>query len=289
MELTQFTISVIQGLMLGAAYGLMGAGLSLIYGQMNIVNFAHGEYYMIGAFLQYTLVAILNINFWLALVITILIMAILSALTDKLIFSQIRNSPIIITALVTVGLSVFLTNNALIIWGGVPKNVVPPGTFGVLSLGEFINVPYTRIFVLIVGIATTYILHMLTTRTKFGLAFRSTFEDKDAAALVGIKIQQIYLVTTILGLTVAGIAGVLLGTVYLIYPTMGGFAVLKAFTVAIIGGFGSFLGAFYTGLMLGVVESLAAGFISTTYKDVIGFVLIIVFLLIRPKGLFGER
>jgi len=285
--LQQFITHMFNGAIIGSAYGLMGVGLTLIFGLMNVVNFAHGELYMLGAFLVYSLVTILQVNYFLAILLGMGGVLIFGVIIERLTIKPIRNAPILMTALVTIGLSIFLKNTALVIWGGVPKKIPNPFPSASLKLG-YIYVTQPRIFALLLTIGVIILLHYLIKKTKLGKAMRATFENKDAASLMGIRVDRIYLYTFGIGSVVAAMAGILLGTIYLVYPTMGELAVLKAFIIVIMGGMGNFVGAFFSGIILGISESLGAGFISTGYKDAVGFVIVILVLLFRPQGLFGE-
>jgi len=285
--LEQFVTHMFNGAIIGSAYGLMGVGLTLIFGLMNVVNFAHGELYMLGAFFVYSLVAILQVNYFLSILFGMGGVLVFGVIIERLTIKPIRNAPILMTALVTIGLSIFLKNTALVIWGGVPKKIPNPFPSASLKLG-YIYVTQPRIFALLLTIGIIILLHYLIKKTKLGKAMRATFENKDAAALMGIRVDHIYLYTFAIGSVVAAMAGILLGTIYLVYPTMGELAVLKAFIIVIMGGMGNFVGAFFSGIILGISESLGAGFISTGYKDAVGFVIVILVLLFRPQGLFGE-
>ena len=283
----QFVTHMFNGAIIGSAYGLMGVGLTLIFGLMNVVNFAHGELYMLGAFFVYSLVAILQVNYFLSILLGMGGVLVFGGIIERLTIKPIRNAPILMTALVTIGLSIFLKNTALVIWGGVPKKIPNPFPPASLKLG-YVYVTQPRIFALLLTIGVVILLHYLIKKTKLGKAMRATFENKDAAALMGIRVDRIYLYTFAIGSVVAAMAGILLGTIYLVYPTMGELAVLKAFIIVIMGGMGNFVGAFFSGIILGISESLGAGFISTGYKDAVGFVIVILVLLFRPQGLFGE-
>jgi branched-chain amino acid transport system permease protein len=284
----QFVTHLFNGTIIGSAYGLMGVGMTLIFGLMSVVNFAHGELYMLGAFLVFSLVTFLHLNYFISIVLGMGGIFILGAVLERLTIKPIRNAPVLMTALVTIGLSIFFKNTALVIWGGVPKKIVNPFPSASIELG-FLYVTWPRVFTLVITILIIVVLHYFIKNAKVGKAMRATFENKDAAALMGIKIDRIYAYTFCIGSALAGIAGILLGTVYLVYPTMGELAVLKAFIVVIMGGMGNFIGAFFSGIILGISESLGAGFISTGYKDAIGFLIVILVLIFRPQGLFGEK
>jgi branched-chain amino acid transport system permease protein len=276
---------IMNGIIVGAGYGLMGVGLTLIFGLMDVVNFAHGELYMLGAFILFTVSSLLGINFFLAIPIALAFILLIGFAIERLTLKPLRNASLLTTALVTIGLSIFLQNAALLIWGGDPKEIISPFSPDPIQLGQF-YIMENRIFCFAVTIVAIVGLQYLIMKTKFGKAMRATFEDRTAAILMGIRADQIYLYTFCLGSVMAGLAGILLGTIYLLYPTMGALAILKAYTVVIMGGMGNFHGAFFSGIILGVAESLGAGYVLAGYKDAIGFFLVIMVMLFRPQGLF---
>jgi branched-chain amino acid transport system permease protein len=285
MMLGELSVFIMNGVIVGSGYGLMGVGLTLIFGLMDVVNFAHGELYMLGAFILFTLSNLLGINFFLAIPIAIALVLLIGVGIDRLTLKPVRNASLLATALVTIGLSIFLQNAALLIWGGDPKEIRSPFSPDPIRIGQF-YIMENKLFCFVATIAAIIYLQYLIKRTKFGKAMRATFEDRTAAALMGIKADRIYLYTFCLGSVMAGLAGILLGSIYLLYPTMGGLAIMKAFTVVIMGGMGNFHGAFFSGIMLGVAESLGAGYVLAGYKDAIGFFLVIMVMLFRPQGLF---
>lgn len=276
---------IVNGLVTGAFYALSALGLTLIFGMMKVVNFAHGEFYMMGGIIAYYLATVLGLNFFLTISIVVVVMASFGWLVDWVLIRPLRGQNILTTALVTIGLSIFLVNTFLVFTGTTPKGIATPFSTKPIFLGPVI-VNEARIFAVAVGAASILLAHLLIRKTKLGKAMRATFQQREAAALVGIDIERVYGFTFAMGTAMAAISGVLLGAIFVTHPTVGGLVSLKAFVVVIFGGMGSFAGAVLGGLILGVTESLWAGFFAHRFADAVGFILVILVLLIRPYGLF---
>jgi branched-chain amino acid transport system permease protein len=276
------------GLVNGAFYALSALGLTLVFGLMRVVNFAHGEMYVIGGLVGWALTGLAGLDFFTSLAIVVAGMGVAGWLIDRVLISRVRDQDEEAGILLTIGLSIFFSNTALLIFGTTPRRVLSPFPTKPLFLGPVV-VTESRLFV--VGLCAVLILgaHLLIRRTSLGQAMRATFQDAVAARLAGIRIERIYGFTFGFGTALAGAAGALLGSIYVAQATIGGLVSLKAFVVVILGGMGSFAGAITGGLILGVTEALWGGFISTGYVDAIGFALVIVMLLVRPYGLFSSR
>ena len=286
--LAEFVQHVVNGLIVGGGYALMGIGLTLIFGIMRVVNFAHGEFFMMGAFFLFTLFSLWGLNFFMASVLSVLGVGLVGAAVERLVLRRLRQAPIEIPMLATVALSVIIQNAAILIWDPSPKTIKHVFSPLPLTLGP-IHVVSIRIFAGLVAVALIVGSHLLIQKTRIGRAMRATFQDTDMARLTGVDVDRIYMFTFAFGAALAGASGALLGAVFWVYPAMGDLAALKSFAIVIMGGLGNFLGAIVGGLLLGVAESLGAGYISSGYKDAIGFVLIIVLLVWRPQGLFGGK
>lgn len=277
------------GLALGAIYALMALGLTLIFGYMNVVNFAHGEFYMVGAFFAYTLIVLAGLPFWLGLAGAALGAAALGLLADRFLLRALRrHNEIAMPMLATIGLSIALQNLATIIWNPVPKTMGSPASGDSLNLGFMRTRPQ---LLLVVALAAVVIAaaHLFLNRTRAGLAMRATFQDPAAAWLMGVNVNRVYGATFAFGAALAATSGVLIATIFQITPTMGGLATAKAFVVVILGGLGSLPGAVVGGLTLGVAESVAAGYLSSGLQDAVGLMVLVVVLMLRPQGLFGQR
>ena len=278
---------LLNGLLLGGTYALLGIGLTLVFGLMNVVNFAHGEFYTLGAYATFAALAAASVHFFLAIPLAIVIGALAGAACDRVLLRPLRGESIDTTMLVMIGLWIAMQNAELLVWGGVAKSVPTPFSTQPVVLGP-LSVSPLRIFVF--GVSALLILgaHLVLSRTKLGRAMRATFQDRETAALMGVSIDRIHMVTFAFGAGLAAAAGALLGPVFLVYPSMGDLAALKAFSVVILGGLGNFVGAALGGLVLGVAEELGAGYISSGYRDAVGFVMIVAMLVFRPSGLFAR-
>jgi len=272
-------------LLLGSTYALLGIGLTLIFGIMRVVNFTHGELYSFGAYAVFFIETALGINFFVAIVLAVVAGCLLGALIEFALLRPLQGADIDTTMLVMIGAWIFMQNSELLYWGGVAKAIMTPFPEAPLQLGP-VSVSWLRIFVLVVGSLLIVATYLLIDHTKLGKAIRATFQDHDTAALMGINIKGIYTATFALGSGLAAAAGALLGPVFLVTPTMGDIASLKAFAIVILGGLGNITGATLGGFILAFVEELGAGYISSGYRDAMGFLIIIVILLFKPTGLF---
>ncbi len=278
---------LVNGLVLGGTYALLGIGLTMIFGIMNVVNFAHGEFYAAGAFATYALLVAGGLPFFPSLAGAILGGVVLGALIERIILRPLRAESLETTMLVMIGLWILMQNLELAIWGGIPQSIPNPFSPFPLEVGPVLILPI-YVFVFATAVALIVLLHLGLTRTRWGCAMRATFMDRQTAALMGIPVDRIYTLTFALGAGLSAAAGALLGPVFVVYPSMGDLASLKAFSVVIMGGLGNVGGATAAGLVLGIAESLGAGYVSSAYKDAVGFVMIILVLLVRPEGLFGR-
>jgi branched-chain amino acid transport system permease protein len=284
----QFLQHCLNALMLGGTYALLGIGLTLIFGIMKVVNFTHGELYAFGAYMMYMLVMLTGVNFFVALGLAIVLGVLLGALIEFVLLSRLRGADIDTTMLVMIGAWIALQNAEQLAWSGVAVNISNPFPAAPLVMGP-VSVAWNRVFVFAVALVLIFVTYRLINHTKLGRAMRATFQDRDTAALMGVQINRIHTATFALGSGLAAAAGALLGPVFVAYPSMGDLAAAKAFAVVILGGLGSIPGATVGGFILAFVEELGAGYISSGYRDAMGFLLIIVILLFRPTGLFARR
>ncbi|OGL59581.1 MAG: ABC transporter permease [Candidatus Tectomicrobia bacterium RIFCSPLOWO2_02_FULL_70_19] len=281
----QFLQHLLNGLVLGGSYALLGIGLTLIFGIMNVVNFTHGELYSFGAYMVFGIVAALHGNFFVALFLAMALGVILGAGIERSLLRPLRGASIDTTMLVMIGAWIAMQNAEQLLWTGVAKAIRHPFPEAPLVIGP-VSVSWIRIFVLAVALLLIAGSHFLIRRTRLGTAMRATFQDRETAALMGVNIDAIHTITFAFGSGLAAAAGALLGPVFVVFPTMGDLAALKAFAIVILGGMGNFMGATLGGLILGVVEEMGAGYISSGYRDAMGFLIIIAVLLFRPTGLF---
>ena len=282
-----FLQHMVNGVVLGGTYALLGIGLTLIFGLMNLVNFAHGEFYTLGAYATFAALALGGLPFFVAVAAAIVVGAAAGALFERVLLRPLRDASIDTTMLVMIGLWIALQNAELLGWGGVARSIPHPFPTAPLTLGP-VGVAPLRVFVVAAAAALIGLSWLLIQRTRLGTAMRATFQDRETAALMGVRIGRIHTATFAFGSALAAAAGALLGAIFLAYPSMGDLASQKAFCVVILGGLGILAGATLGGLILGIAEELGAGYVSSGYRDAVGFVIIILVLLFRPSGLFAR-
>ena len=280
---------IINGLTQGSIYALVAIGFALIFGVLGLVNFAHGEVYMVGAFLGFILIAVFHLSFFPALILAMAGAAILGIAVELVAFRTLRRAPDVAPMVCTLGLSVVLQNVVMLVMGSDTKSL--PTDFSKVDLIPVFNaqVSGSQLLIFGVSIAPMLLLQFILYRSRMGKAIRATAQNKDAASLMGININRVISATFALGSALGGAAGVLIGMYYnAFYPMMGFIAGLKAFTATVFGGLTSVPGAVLGGLIIGVAENLGAAYISSGYRYMIAFFILILVLLIKPSGLFGR-
>lgn len=284
--LAQITIT---GLAMGAIYALIALGYAFVWRTMAIVNFAAGEFVTFAAYVFVaTFVTALGFPFIVALLSALVVMAILGALFSRVVFARLQSQRPLVSIIATVGFGIFLKEMAHIIYGPEPLMYPSPlGAGGVQVLG--MTVAWQQILILGVVIALTLLQQVVLRRTMVGKMMRAVALDRDTAALMGIPVQKVLAGTFAYSSVLAALAGILLAPLFFVTTEMGSMVGLKGFVAMIIGGFGSIPGAIVGGLLLGVSENLGAYWISSTYKDALAFVLLLLFLAVRPQGLLPER
>jgi branched-chain amino acid transport system permease protein len=279
---------IVNGLAMGAIYALVALGLLFIFNAARIVNFAQGQLLMIGAFLAVTTVVDAELSPALAYGATLAAMAIIGLVFMVITYAPLRGLPAPLVILTTSAMGLVIENLALIIWGPLPRSLPTPLRIPPLRL-EGVIVSSHVIFIFVVTAVLLVLQWLFLTKTSFGIAMQATSQDLQMARLVGIKVQRTVAAAFILGTVLAGIAGMLVAPIFLAEPALGGMLGLKAFVVSVIGGFGSLPGAVLGGLTLGVVEGLAARYISSEFRDAYAFVILMLVLFLRPRGFFGEK
>lgn len=282
--------ALLNGFGLAVVYVLVALGLTLIFSILEVINFAHGEFYMLGAFLTYSLTVGLGLDYFVALALTVVGAGLAGLLAERLTVRPLQGRHMFTVVLSTLGLSIFLQNGALLWWGPDPREIDLGWGSRPLVVGGVV-ITLLRLAVLAMSAALIAALTWFIRRSRWGMAMRAVAGNRDAAALMGIPVDRVYALTFAVGTGIAGAAGGLLGAMFTIEPTMGEWAVVKAFCVVIMGGMGNVPGAVMGGVILGVAESLGAGFLpgGSSYKDGIGYAILILVLLYRPQGLFGRR
>ncbi|MCC7104088.1 MAG: branched-chain amino acid ABC transporter permease [Chloroflexi bacterium] len=276
---------LLSGTTVGSTYALVALGFSMQYRAMNLLNFAHGESFMLGAFVALGLLGVLP--FWVALLATLAIMALLGAGVERLVCRPLYDTPPLNLLIATIGLSIFLRQAANIVFG---PNAYPFPSFlsaEPVRFGALVLVP-EHLGIVAVSLALMYGFQLLLTRTKLGKAMRATALDPQAAALMGIPVHGMYMWVFALSTALGAAAGVLFAPLVFVQFDMGLVMGIKGFTAAVVGGVGSLPGAVLGGLLLGLVEQVTGGYLSSLYKDAITLSLLILMLLIRPAGLLGK-
>jgi branched-chain amino acid transport system permease protein len=282
----QLTVS---GLAVGIAYGLVGLGLSLVFGVLRMINFAHGEFYMLGALLTFTLANQAGMPYLLAIALATGIVLILGWLLAVVYIERLVRTNEMAMLIGTLGLSYVLLNGARLLWGNDPHQLAVPWARDSIQLPGGSAVATQYVFTAAVAAVATVALVCLVYRTRFGVRMRAVAENRYAAELCGIRVRTIYRSTFALGGAVAALAGTTAGAVTAVDFNVGQSVILKAFVVVIIAGLGSISGAIYAGLLLGVVETLSGGLISPPYQNAFGYILMVAVLILRPDGLMVRR
>ncbi len=289
------------GLMMGGIYAAIGVGLTMIFGVMKLSNFAHGEFYMLGAFLTYTLVSALGSDPYVVAPLAAVAVGFLGIILNKLVFlslyRELREAKGAAAfffqdlrfIMLTIGLSILFVDLALVIWGPIPIAIPSALTSHIIKLPGGFSFSLARIMTFFMALASLSILYTFLKATKTGKAIRATAQNPSAAALVGIDTYRIYDVTMLISTALAALAGGILGPIYNVYPTMGLDVVAKAFVVVITGGMGNIVGSILAGFLIGLAEGLGGVFLGTEYRQVVAFVIMILVLWFRPQGILGGR
>lgn len=276
------------GLAMGSIYALVALGFVLIFNAVGVVNFAQGEFVMVPAFVTVALLAVVPIPAPLVYLITAIIMGLFGLVFQRIAYYPLRNRTFLPVVIATIGVSIFLKNGAQVFFGAEPRLMARPTSSQVVELsGVFIDPQY------IVIIITTLVLlvfqYYFFEKTSLGKKMQATAQDKEMARLLGIRVATMIAITFIYSSILGAAAGILIGPIFYVTKEMGGMLGLKAFCSTIVGGFGSVPGAILGGLFLGVIEVFSAFYISSAYRDAFAFVILILVLLFRPQGFFGEK
>jgi branched-chain amino acid transport system permease protein len=284
--LETFAQSLVSGALTGSLYAMIGVGLTVVFGVMRIINLAHGEMVMLGMFGAYWGQTLWRLDPFLSLLLWAPLMFVAGMAIYRLLLRKIVPGGELNTLLYTAGLSLLLANLALLLWSGDYRTIsISYAQEPLRPLG--ISVPVPLLMAFGIAVAITSALWGFLTRTDLGRGIRATSQDAEAAILMGVDVEWVAVLTFGLGTALAAAAGVLLAPSLYLYPTVGELLIVKCFVIVVLGGLGSVPGAIAGGVLLGVVESLGAVYVSAAYKDGIGFVLFLLVLLYRPSGLFG--
>jgi branched-chain amino acid transport system permease protein len=276
------------GIVLGCIYTLVSLGLTLIFGIIGLVNFAHGELYMLGAFLAFFASSGLGLNYFFSVAFAITLMVLVGMVIERTCFRPLRGKDDTSVIVSTIGLSVLLQNLAIFVFGADPQRLSTELTeITIRFWGVSFNVQ--RLLIVVVTVALIFLLNYFSKNTKTGKAMRACAQDLTAAKIVGININKVTMVTCMIGAALAAVAGALVAPLYLVSPVMGIKMVVKSFAVVIVGGLGNVTGAILGGFLVGVSESIAAGMISSHMRDGVAFGILILVLLLKPEGIFTKR
>lgn len=286
-----FLSYLISGISLGSIYAIIALGYSMVYGISKMLNFAHGDIIMIGAYVVFFAVSSFNIHPIIAIALAIIVCCILGLVIERLAYKPLRQSSSLSVLITAIGVSYFLQNAAQLLFSSNSKifpNIITTKVYSLFN-GQ-LNISLLTIITIGVCLITMFGLKMFVSKTKIGKAMRACSQDKHAATLMGINVNKTISITFMIGSGLAAIAAVLLCCSYAtVYPTLGSMPGIKAFTAAVLGGIGSIEGAFVGGLILGIIEIFAKAYISSQLSDAIVFTILIIILLIKPSGLLGKK
>ncbi len=281
------------GIVTGSTYVLVAVGLTLIFGILGVVNFAHGEFYMIGGYAGIYSVSVLHLPILPAIGLVLAAAAVVGLVAEVILYRPMKNHDATSSIISSFGLAVVFQNAALAVMGSQPQRLdldvsrIPvlshlPTEFGPVFL------PQQRTLLPVAMVLLIALLYLVLRYTWTGLSLRAMAQNTTMARLCGVRVERVAVVTFMVGAALAGIAGMLMSSIFFVYPIVGNMIALKAFTVVILGGMGNVAGAAVAGLLLGVTESLTSAYISNAARDIVGFVFVILVLLFRPQGLFGR-
>jgi branched-chain amino acid transport system permease protein len=280
-----FVQAGLNGLVIGAMYMLMALGFTLTFGIMRVVNFAHGEFYMLGAFTAFFAYVTWDIPFAACLVIAAVTIGALGMLVERALIRPFRDDEMS-AMIATLAISLIIQNGVIMLWGPAPR-AMPDIVQGTLVLGPF-SFPWSRLLVIAVAALVFAAFWLFMQRTRIGRAMRAVAQDREAALVQGIRIDVIYPLAFGMSVALAALAGALMGPIFSVSPFVGLTPMLKAFVVVILGGLGSVAGAVAGGLLLGLIESFTATVFGSLVSDILQLVLVIAILLVRPAGLLGQ-
>ena len=292
--MAQFLEQIINGLVLGGIYALIAVGYTMVYGIIQLINFAHGEIFMFGAYIALMLITVFGIPFWIALPLSMILCGILGMLMDLVAYRPLRDAPRLSALITAIGMSLALQNLARMIWSARPRQFPTealPTIFlsqNAIPLPGGATLPYRDVFIILLALVLMIALNRLIHLTKIGKAMRACAQNPVAANLMGIKTNQVIAITFIIGSALGAVAGVMVGLREVVTPTMGYYKGVAAFAAAVLGGIGNITGAMLGGIIIGIAEVIGAGYISSGYRLAIAYIIMIAVIVIRPSGLFGK-
>ena len=288
MQILQYLIN---GISIGSVYAIIALGYTMVDGIAKMLNFAHGDIIMVGAYISFCVTSYLGLPAWVSVVAAVAVCTVLGIVIEGLAYKPLRGTPSLAVLITAIGVSYFLQNAAQLIWSSSPKNFTSVVTMKPISLaGGKIVITGEVLLTVAACILVMVGLTLFTSKTRTGKAMRAVSEDRDAAQLMGINVNQTISTTFAIGSALAAVAGVLLcSTVPTLQPTTGSKPGIRAFTAAVFGGIGSIPGAMLGGILLGIIETFSKAYLSTQFSDAIVFSVLIVILLVKPAGLLGKQ
>lgn len=285
----QFLQQLFNGIALGSIYALIALGYTMVYGIIKLINFAHGDIYMLGAYIGFTLATSLQLEFFPTLIITMLLTGLVGVIIEKVAYKPLRKATRITALITAIGVSYFLQAVVQLSQSATPKafpELIHAQVYNIFN----ITVNTKQIIIIATAIVLTVILEFIVFRTKIGSAMRAVAQDENAAKLMGIDINLTISITFLIGSMLAGAGGVLVGAYYnTINPFMGLGPGLKAFIAAVFGGIGLIKGAIVGGLLIGIIEAMVSGYLGSLYKDGVVYVILILILILKPSGILGKN
>ena len=286
----EFLSNVINGISLGSIYAIIALGYTMVYGIAKMLNFAHGDVIMVGAYVCFFMTSRYNMPAIVGILLSMFVCTVLGIMIERLAYKPLRQATSLAVLITAIGMSYFLQNAAQLLWTSNPKVFKSVVGDGGIQLTEGLYVSYVTLVTIAACVIIMIALTVFTGKTKMGKAMRACSEDKGAAQLMGINVNTTISITFAIGSALAAIAGVLLCSAYPnLVPTTGSMPGIKAFTAAVFGGIGSIPGALIGGILLGIIEIFAKAYISTEISDAIVFAVLIVVLLVKPTGLLGKK
>lgn len=287
--MTLFLNQLINGLQIGSIYALIALGYTMVYGIVKLINFAHGDIIMVGAYAALLSMTSLGLPFPLAVVISMVVCIVVGVVIERVAYKPLRSSPRISSLITAIGVSLFLQNLAQTIFSATPKPFPNIFTVAPISVGS-LNISFTTLLTIVLSLLLMALLQFVVRSTRTGKAMRAVSEDTGAAQLMGINVNTTISITFAIGCALAAIGAVLYCIAYpRVQPTMGSLPGLKAFIAAVLGGIGIIPGAMLGGLIMGVAESLTKGYISSSLADAVVYGILIIVLLVKPAGLLGKK
>jgi branched-chain amino acid transport system permease protein len=275
------------GVMLGSTYAIVALGLTLVYGILQIPNFAHGHMYMLGAYVCFFLITVFGLGYWPALVATAILLAVAGIVLERLAYSPLRKQPHISSFISALGALIVLENGVIALWGPQGQRIPNPYP-GIIEVFG-ITMSQQRLLVIAAAVVMIVLLQLFIKKTTLGSTIEAVAQNPEGANLVGINVKLVSSLTFAISTGLAAIAACLVAPIFMISPSMGAMLGMKAFVIVILGGLGSVPGAIVGGLVLGLIEALGGGYLSAAYKDVFAFGALVLILAVKPTGLFGKE